>query len=281
LVLVLVLFGRLIETERCRIMMQFGFVLVLFWFCFGVSLKQSAAGLLEKKWSSVLRLQKKVMQLEEENKQLRENMSSSAVNKGSLVVVGLSKIQTKKKKKKKGNKVSALPIAPAAHVLKGHRGGIVCVAFHPLFPLLATASEDATVKTFDSEEGKFERTLKGHTNSVNCVAFSATGNLLVSGSSDLSLKLWSTETWDCVKTMQGHDHVVSDVKFASGDTLILSCSRDQSIRVWDASTGYCTKTLRGHSEWVRSLSVSMKGLVVSAGHDRTVRCWNLATGATV
>jgi platelet-activating factor acetylhydrolase IB subunit alpha len=32
---------------------------------------KAAAGLLEKKWTSVLRLQKKVMQLEEENKQLK------------------------------------------------------------------------------------------------------------------------------------------------------------------------------------------------------------------
>lgn len=220
---------------------------------------KAASGLLEKKWTSVLRLQKKVMQLEEENKQLREN--SVTVNKRP----GLT----------------ALPIAPPAHVLKGHRGGIVQVALHPLYPLLATASEDATIKTFDTEEGKFERTLKGHTNSVNCVAFSSSGALLVSGSSDLSLKLWSTETWECLKTIQGHDHVVSDVEFAAGDNQILSCSRDHTIRVWDVSTGYCTKTLRGHTEWVRSLSVSIKGIVVSAGHDRTIRCWNLATGATV
>ncbi len=223
---------------------------------------KSASGLLEKKWTSVLRLQKKVMQLEEENKQLRENSASSS---GAARRAGMT----------------ALPVAPAAHVLKAHRGGVVALAFHPLFPLLASASEDASIKTFDSEEGKFERTLKGHTNSVNALAFSSAGALLVSGSSDLSLKLWSTETWECVKTMQGHDHVVSDVEFAANDTLILSCSRDQTIRVWDASTGYCTKTLRGHSEWVRSLSVNPKGFVVSAGHDRTVRCWNLTTGATV
>jgi platelet-activating factor acetylhydrolase IB subunit alpha len=100
--------------------------------------KTKAKGLLEKKWTSVLRLQKKLMQLEEENKNLKEN-SVSAVKRPTN---------------------QALPIAPALHVLKGHRGGISCVKFHPLYPLLASGSEDATIKIWDTETGQFERTLK-------------------------------------------------------------------------------------------------------------------------
>ncbi len=84
---------------------------------------KSAAGLLEKKWTSVLRLQKKVMQLEEENKQLKENSTTT---------------------KRPAN--MALPLAPALHVLKGHRGGVTSACFHPLYTLLATASEDATIR---------------------------------------------------------------------------------------------------------------------------------------
>ncbi len=68
---------------------------------------KTAAGLLEKKWTSVLRLQKKVMQLEEENKQLKEN---------SVTV------------KRPAN--MALPLAPALHVLKVRRD---------FMPRLATA----------------------------------------------------------------------------------------------------------------------------------------------
>ena len=52
------------------------------------------------------------------------------------------------------------------------------VAFHPTFNLLASASEDATVKIWDWETGEFERTLKGHTRSVADVAFDSRGNLL-------------------------------------------------------------------------------------------------------
>ena len=174
-------------------------------------------GLLEKKWSSVLRLQKKLMALEEENKQLRER--SAAAGPGP---------------RRAG--AALLPVAPALFECKGHRGGLACVQCHPVYPLLATASEDATVKVWDTESGQLERSLKGHTNAVNWVAFSHAGGVLASASSDLSLKLWDTETWDCVRTMQGHDHSVSCVAFSPDDAQLVSCSRDQTIRLWDAQT---------------------------------------------
>ena len=71
-----------------------------------------------------------------------------------------------------------VPRAPAAHVLTGHRAPITRVAFHPLYSLLASASEDATVKIWDWETGEFERTLKGHTKAIMDVDFDHKGQLL-------------------------------------------------------------------------------------------------------
>jgi platelet-activating factor acetylhydrolase IB subunit alpha len=52
------------------------------------------------------------------------------------------------------------------------------VAFHPQYSILASASEDATVKIWDWETGEHERTLKGHTKSVTDVDFDHKGHLL-------------------------------------------------------------------------------------------------------
>jgi platelet-activating factor acetylhydrolase IB subunit alpha len=60
----------------------------------------------------------------------------------------------------------------------GHRSPITRVAFHPQYSVLASASEDATVKIWDWETGEFERTLKGHTKAVNDVDFDHKGHLL-------------------------------------------------------------------------------------------------------
>lgn len=94
--------------------------------------KAEAKGLLEKKWTSVLRLQKKMMSLEEENKQLKENAATSGPKRPATQL---------------------LPVAPSLHVLKGHRGAVTCVRFHPQFPLLVSAGEDASIKMWDIEVG--------------------------------------------------------------------------------------------------------------------------------
>lgn len=41
-----------------------------------------------------------------------------------------------------------LPRAPAKAVLAGHRNPVTCVALHPLYSVVASSSEDATVKVF-------------------------------------------------------------------------------------------------------------------------------------
>lgn len=56
--------------------------------------------------------------------------------------------------------------------------------FHPVFSLLVSASEDATIKVWDYETGEYERVLKGHTNSVQDIAFDPQGKLL--GTVDLN-----------------------------------------------------------------------------------------------
>src|SRR5690554_5247747 len=83
---------------------------------------------------------------------------------------------------------SWLPRNPARHNLTGHRNPVTSVAFHPVFSVIASGSEDATIKIWDWELGDLERTIKGHTKAVLDVDFGGpkTGVLLASCSSDLT-----------------------------------------------------------------------------------------------
>ncbi|EFA74819.1 putative dynein regulator [Heterostelium album PN500] len=226
-----------------------------------IELDPKLKGLLEKKWTSVIRLQKKVMDLEAKVSQLEEELNNGG--RGPA----------------RRGKEDALPRQPEKHVLTGHRNCINAVRFHPLFSVIVSASEDATMRIWDFDSGDFERTLKGHTNAVQDIDFDKSGNLLASCSADLTIKLWDFQSFDCIKTLHGHDHNVSCVRFLpSGDQLV-SSSRDKSIKVWETATGYCTKTLTGHEDWVRKVIVSEDGTTLaSCSNDQTARVWNLAKG---
>ncbi|KAK2466814.1 hypothetical protein APHAL10511_001072 [Amanita phalloides] len=223
--------------------------------------KAKYAGLLEKKWTSVIRLQKKIIDLENRNAALQEELSLSPAKRAAM-------------------QSDWVPRAPAAHVLTGHRAAVTRIAFHPQYSILASASEDATVKIWDWETGEFERTLKGHTKSVVDVDFDHKGLLLVTCSNDLFIKIWdSSNEWKNTKTFPGHEHSVSTVRFLPGGQHIVSASRDRTIRIFDIATTHLIRTISGHTEWVRYAVPSDDGrYIISGSKDQTVRLWDPKTG---
>jgi platelet-activating factor acetylhydrolase IB subunit alpha len=44
------------------------------------------------------------------------------------------------------------------------------VVFHPVYAVLASGGEDGTIKLWDYDLGKLERTLKGHQEAVQCMS---------------------------------------------------------------------------------------------------------------
>ncbi|MFV0459424.1 MAG: AAA family ATPase [Actinomycetales bacterium] len=103
--------------------------------------------------------------------------------------------------------------------------------------LLATASNDATVRIWDPTNGTTTTTLTGHTDWVNAV---------------------------CAIRVQGRD-------------LLATASHDDTVRIWDPTNGTTTTTLTGHTDWVRAvcaIRVQGRDLLATASNDRTVRIWD-------
>ncbi|KAK4148862.1 WD40-repeat-containing domain protein [Chaetomidium leptoderma] len=72
--------------------------------------------------------------------------------------------------------------------------------------LLASGSDDETVKIWDPATGQCVSTLKGHASdfSVWSVAWSHDATRLASGSGDKTVKIWDPGTGQCVSTLKGH-----------------------------------------------------------------------------
>ena len=102
-----------------------------------------------------------IMDLESRNAQMLEELSTARLNPASM-----------------RNSIDWLPRAPARHTLTGHRAPITKVAFHPLYNVIASASEDSSIKIWDWETGESERTLKAHTKAVQDCDYDSRGLFL-------------------------------------------------------------------------------------------------------
>src|SRR5436305_13236043 len=75
------------------------------------------------------------------------------------------------------------------HTLRGHSRDIYRIAWSPDGSMLASGSEDKTIRLWDGQTGQVVRTLQGHTQQVNSLAWSPDGSMLASGSHDKTIRL--------------------------------------------------------------------------------------------
>jgi len=79
--------------------------------------------------------------------------------------------------------------------LIGHTGYINTIIFSPDEKMLATASDDKTIKLWDIYNARLILTLKGHTGRVFGLAFSSDGKKLASTSDDGTVRVWNIDPW--------------------------------------------------------------------------------------
>jgi COMPASS component SWD3 len=120
--------------------------------------------------------------------------------------------------------------------------------------LLASSSNDKTVRIWNSTNNTCKFTLTGHTDSVKGLK-QITPSILASGSYDTTIKLWDIKSGQLIRTLTGHTNCIQcSVDLLNSQTLV-SGSRDQTIKLWNWSTGECFSTIKTTGSYIRSLSV--------------------------
>jgi len=172
-------------------------------------------------------------------------------------------------------------VQPASVLLEGHSDYVWSVAFSPNGLVLASGSDDNTIKLWDTASGTEIRTLKGHNGQVLSVAFSPDGRALASGSGDSSLKLWDTASGTEIITLNGHSNTVRCVAFSPDGGTLVSGSCDGTIKLWNIASGTEIRTLTGLSS-VYSVAFSPDSDILASGEfGNTIELWDTASGKKI
>jgi len=156
--------------------------------------------------------------------------------------------------------------------LRGHSGGVCCVAFSLDGKRMASGSFDKTIKLWDTATGTELLALKGHSGWVRCVAFSPDGRRLASGSDDKTIKLWDTATGKALITLKGHSDKILSVAFSPDGKSLASGGLGKPFKLWDTAGGKELFTFKGYSGTVWSVAFSPDGKGLALGNgDGTIK----------
>ena len=164
----------------------------------------------------------------------------------------------------------------------GHTSQIVCLAFKPNSYLLASGSQDNTVRIWDvgdRDNLRHVRTLRGHTDDVNSVAWSPDGRTLASASDDGTVRLWNPNNGINFAVLRGHTEKVYCVAWSPDGRILASGSRDDTVRLWNPDTHGTRRVLRDHIGSVVSLAFHPNGQTLASATGGTIRLWHPNTGA--
>ncbi|MGW7694445.1 nSTAND1 domain-containing NTPase, partial [Streptomyces asiaticus] len=134
---------------------------------------------------------------------------------------------------------------PLQQRLTGHHSIVRSVAFSPDGKILASSSDDDSVRLRDTASGKTRIVLSAGISGVESLAFSPDGRVLASGGHDGTVQLRDGETGKLRSALKGQPGGAMSVAFSPEGRTLATAGGDGTVRLWDVATSENRTVLRG------------------------------------
>jgi WD40 repeat protein len=169
-------------------------------------------------------------------------------------------------------------------LLDRHGESVRSLAFAPIEQLLASASNDNTIRLWRLGNSREERVLAGHSAAVVSLAFSTDGQLLASSSIDKTIRLWQVASGRQQQVLTENSNVASTLAFSPDGVFLASGSTDARASLWELLTGHevTVKKVVKSQNSVNSIAFSPDSRFLAVGSgDNLIRMWDTENNRVV
>jgi WD40 repeat protein len=157
---------------------------------------------------------------------------------------------------------------------------------------IISASDDKTIRVWDSATGKEKRkilttTKDDNTGKVYAIALSKNEKFLAVGGylageklNRYVIRIYNYNTGKLLKILKSHSDVILDLQFSKDGKYLISGSADRAVKIWDSSTFLLNDTIKFHTNHINAVNMIDKDgtpFVVSIGNDKKIALYNLKT----
>ena len=168
---------------------------------------------------------------------------------------------------------------PSSRPIKfiAHKNTINEVAISPLGHLIASCSDDSTIKLWKNNIHGFSHLIKIHNDPVKSLNFSPSGKLLISGGNDKKINIFSISQNKILSSFN-NKYNINSVTMSPNSCLIASAD-DKSAKIWDINKNVLLNNyIKENQGKINNIKWSPDGLYfATAGKDHTIKLYDIRT----
>lgn len=164
-------------------------------------------------------------------------------------------------------------------LVAGHKAAVLDIAWCPHNDnLIASASEDCTVKVWEIPDGGLTKNLTecvadlvAHQRRVGTINWHPSAHLvLLTAGSDYKVFVWNVATAEILTEIEAHSDMIYSAMWNYNGSLIMTSCKDKMIRLFNPRTGKVVREGKGHQAVKPMRAVFMKdGRIFTTGFSRT------------